>query len=317
METTTEAVTPDIAPVTAKNLASSIQKAFENAGQKDKAEPAPPPPDTEEPAPEPVPAPAEEKPKSTNKMIDNAKRLESIRLAKKTREMAQERDELIKEVDEARRIKKLRANAKEDPYAWLKEAGFEGPEEFTVAMVEKGMVTPELQKIQALEEKWEQFEKEKKEFAQQQEVAAKKQLFDQYSSNITKKIDDDSRFEFCRLNNGPQIVLNRMIELVAAADDPHNVDEEALFLQAASELEEFREKEFDKIINLKKAQSKVGSSTRNTPVEASSASRLQSPRTINSKMTASTAPSPPKPGEHGLEAAVKALRSSLGRQKTL
>lgn len=308
----TETQTP--APVT---LGEKIKAVFEtvSAATKETSPQEPgPPPEPIKMAAEPVETPKAEV--KTGAKIDNARRVEAIKAAKKAREIAQERDELVKQLNDYQELKKIKENAKEDPYTWLKAAGFEGPEEFTYAMVEKGMMTPERQDIKAVKEELAQLKAEKIQLEEQQKQTAFKQQLDQYTANITQKINTDDRFEFCRHSGGHQVVLNRMMEIAREIGDPQYIDDEAIFVQAATEIEEFREKEFDSLLKLGKAKSKVGSSTRNTTADVPSAPRQQSPRTINGKMTATTAPTPPKPADYGIDAAVKKFKEHMGAMKT-
>lgn len=248
--------------------------------------------------PEVAAKPAETSAKATRKgpitPDVSQKRLAGIENAKNQRALAAERDALRAQLLEYQRMDNLRASAKDDPYAWIKHGGFSDLDEFTAAIVEKGTMSPTEKKVFELERNLKQRDEEVRNQASRAQQAAEAAQMQAAKANLTTRLKNDrEKYELATHGQGPELVYAVMTELANTKPNMTEADLEAVYHQAAEYVENIMEKDLEMILSYDKVKKKLGP---NTKQPSTSAPRQSPPRSISSKMSATTAPAAPTQG---------------------
>lgn len=221
------------------------------------------------------------------------KRLASIEMAKAQRAVMVERDQLRTQLNEYEKMKAIKDSAKDDPYAWIKYAGFADLDEFSIAIMEKGALTPAERKVFELERRMQAKDAEAQNYQEQlKREQADTQMKDAKASVATRLRNDRERYELATHGQGPELVYAVMTELANAKPKITDTDLDDIYHQAAGYVENIMEKDLDTILSYDKVKKKLNPSTK---ASSASAPRQSPPRSISSKMSAKTTAAAPIP----------------------
>jgi len=222
-------------------------------------------------------------------------------LSRKERQIQQKEAEfksLQRQIDEERNTYKAfldkKSKAKENPLAWLEEAGL-SYDEITEHVLRDGKL-PGDHKLTSIEQKLAELEKREADRIKESAEKRAAQQIDSYKSDIKKFVNEKADdFELINAFNQHEVVYS-VIE--QHFNDPTNSDKKLLSIQEASEivekyLETQVEQEAKKISGLKKLKSKLFQPELKT-IDPSLAPKANTVKTLTNQMSQESPPQKPR-----------------------
>lgn len=265
----------------------------------------------EQPAPEPLPPEI-----PTNSVVPPPAQPEPPPLAQNEREILQEYEARLRasmqseasaeqkrldaerlEREAAEKLAKIE-NAKSDPMAFLQSLGFT-PEEWAKYLAETASLTPEMQRIQAVEKQAKeqieqlqrQFEDYKQQMQQQQAEAARKVALTE-----AQQLLGSNEFALAAKLSSPEAIIERQQQMQATTGRQVSLQE------AAQSLETGMRKGVGELL----ADSNIRAIFASKPQSEPSTAAQQPPTTLNSVLSSATSPSEGEP--HPLDFETKRMR---------
>ncbi len=222
------------------------------------------------------------------KKSDREVRDAKIKESQARRAYAAEKAALEAKVAESEKFAKLVENAKDDPWALLRAAGFEKPEDLIAKAAEKGAQTQTDKEVAAIKK---QLEDERNSRKAEQD----RQFLDNVYKTVVKEVTDaGEKYDLTKAEAQFGTVMDVINQHWNNTFDPETGRGEALTITEAADMVEsfLEEKANQRIAKSKKLQAKLGQQAKpSTPTN----SAPRTPRTLGPQHTARTGTAPKAP----------------------